>query len=385
MRRSSEGTAMKLVMVKVTDLKEKYNPRADFSRVDDIARSIEEMGLIHPIAAREVGDKYEVVDGHQRLAALKKLGQKETQVVVLDFEKDADAAEAQMVANLMRANLNMIEKARGFEHLMKEKVKYNEKTISRLFAIKETDVKFLLSLAQKLDPGSDHLFAKYAKLIDREDIKCIMAIPREHQAKLYAEMERRGEPNVWAAIHAIAHPLDFNDVFKFEQAKADKKIGFILKRHDIDHVFTFDKKYHDKAVEDYERQQARKYGTGETERVEKAKKKKVESADTKKKSRQAKAEAAKSLKDKVVKFLEGTPSQAEIDKLGAEICERSLNADQCRRLWAAFGVKGVERINTYELRTKTWEKVFSMYIATGDVSELARLATLLRFPILDGK
>ena len=373
---------MKLQNVKVKDIKENYNPRQDFSRVDDIAKSIEEMGLVLPIAVQETASGLEVVYGHQRLAALKKLGQSLTQVLVL--ETGDNAIESAMVVNLMRANLTMIEKARGFAHLMKERSKYNEKVISRVFGIKEVDVKFLLRLAECLDPVHDALFAKYVKMIDREDIEFIIAIPKEHQGQLFAEMERRSEPNVWAAIHAIAHPLDFNDVFKFEQAKADKKIGFVLKKHGIDHVFTFDKKYHDDAVAAYEKAQAKKYGAGEPERAEKAVAKKVESAVAKKKRQEDQARAEKALAGVVRAFMSRNVDTDQVHDLGHELCEKGLSIERARTLLRAFGAKDIDQIKMHELWEKVWEVVFWPSVRA-DYSRIFRVAAFLRAPMKDGK
>ena len=71
---------MKMMMVKLSEIKEGFNPRADFSSVDELARSIESIGLLQPIvvkmSSQDKGFVYIVVDGACRLRALKKLGQK---------------------------------------------------------------------------------------------------------------------------------------------------------------------------------------------------------------------------------------------------------------------------------------------------------------------
>ncbi len=57
----------------------KRNPRKNDNAVDDVATSIEQCGYCNPII---VDENYEVLAGHTRLKALKKLGWKECDVVV---------------------------------------------------------------------------------------------------------------------------------------------------------------------------------------------------------------------------------------------------------------------------------------------------------------
>ena len=57
----------------------KKNPRKNDAAVDDVAESIRECGYCNPII---VDEKYEVLAGHTRLKAIKKLGWTECDVIV---------------------------------------------------------------------------------------------------------------------------------------------------------------------------------------------------------------------------------------------------------------------------------------------------------------
>ena len=71
---------MELKKMKLTEIKPYgKNPRKNDGAVDAVAESIKQCGYCSPIV---VDENYEVLAGHTRLKALKKLGRKECEVVV---------------------------------------------------------------------------------------------------------------------------------------------------------------------------------------------------------------------------------------------------------------------------------------------------------------
>ena len=71
---------MELKKLKLTEIKPYgKNPRKNDGAVDAVAESIKQCGYCSPIV---VDENYEVLAGHTRLKALKKLGKKECEVVV---------------------------------------------------------------------------------------------------------------------------------------------------------------------------------------------------------------------------------------------------------------------------------------------------------------
>lgn len=72
---------METKRLKIKDLKPyKNNPRKNDNAVDAVAESIKQCGYISPIV---VDENNEVLAGHTRLKALKKLGETETEVVII--------------------------------------------------------------------------------------------------------------------------------------------------------------------------------------------------------------------------------------------------------------------------------------------------------------
>ena len=73
---------MELKKLKLTEIKPYgKNPRKNDGAVDAVAESIKQCGYCSPIV---VDENYEVLAGHTRLKALKKLGREECEVVVKD-------------------------------------------------------------------------------------------------------------------------------------------------------------------------------------------------------------------------------------------------------------------------------------------------------------
>ncbi|MCG5054909.1 MAG: ParB/RepB/Spo0J family partition protein [Myxococcales bacterium] len=97
-------------------------PRKTFDdeRLDELAASIRAQGIIQPLLARPRPEGgFEIVAGERRWRAAGRAGLHEVPVVVRDLS-DTEAAEAALVENLQREDLNPIEEARGLDRLISE-------------------------------------------------------------------------------------------------------------------------------------------------------------------------------------------------------------------------------------------------------------------------
>jgi ParB family chromosome partitioning protein len=87
--------------------------------VEELAASIAERGLLHPLIVRPRDGYYEVVAGNRRLAALKALGRRKAPCIIVDVD-DRAAFEVALMENLQRRNLNPIEEATAFRKYIEE-------------------------------------------------------------------------------------------------------------------------------------------------------------------------------------------------------------------------------------------------------------------------
>jgi ParB family transcriptional regulator, chromosome partitioning protein len=103
---------------------QKGQPRQHFDaqKLEELAQSIREHGLVEPLVVRRTpgnADRFELIAGERRWRALQKAGLREALVVVKDVSAK-DAFELALIENVQREDLNPIELAESFERLLRE-------------------------------------------------------------------------------------------------------------------------------------------------------------------------------------------------------------------------------------------------------------------------
>jgi ParB/RepB/Spo0J family partition protein len=104
--------------VSVTGSQAERRRHFDKAAIDDLAKSIKEVGLLSPIIARPVNGHFEVVAGERRFIAAKKAGLSVVNVSVRELT-DEQVLEIQLVENLQREGLHELAEAEGYESLQK--------------------------------------------------------------------------------------------------------------------------------------------------------------------------------------------------------------------------------------------------------------------------
>ncbi|HSB06338.1 MAG TPA: ParB/RepB/Spo0J family partition protein [Thermodesulfobacteriota bacterium] len=96
-------------------------PRKHFdeSKLQELADSIKEKGILEPLIVRKAADGYEIVVGERRWRAAQKAGLGEVPVLVKAFG-DREALEVSLIENLQRDDLNPLEEAEAFKHVVEE-------------------------------------------------------------------------------------------------------------------------------------------------------------------------------------------------------------------------------------------------------------------------
>ncbi len=105
----------------------------DTQKLDELAQSIREHGLIEPLVVRRVpgADTFELIAGERRWRALQRAGVKEALVVVKDVSPN-DAFELALIENVQREDLNPIELAEAYERLVRDHGYTQEALATRL-------------------------------------------------------------------------------------------------------------------------------------------------------------------------------------------------------------------------------------------------------------
>ena len=103
------------------------NPRQprvqmDDAKLDELARSIREHGVIQPILVQAIEGRYRIIAGERRWRAAQRAGLLKVPVVVRDLAVDAGQEQLQLalIENIQREDLNPLDEAAAYQRLAEE-------------------------------------------------------------------------------------------------------------------------------------------------------------------------------------------------------------------------------------------------------------------------
>jgi ParB family transcriptional regulator, chromosome partitioning protein len=181
------------------------NPRQTFeqSKLEELAESIRQNGLIQPITVRPKTNGFEIVAGARRYRAsqLAELFSVPARIVELD---DAAAMEWQLIENSQRVDIHPYEEAQGFQRLL-DMPGYDVAALVLKSGKSTSHVYARLSLLQLIPDVAqafveERITASHANLIAR--------LPQDHQADAFEQCWRKDwndkEPHLLPAKHVAA-------------------------------------------------------------------------------------------------------------------------------------------------------------------------------------
>lgn len=94
-----------------------YQPRKTFEeeRLNDLASSIQQHGILQPIVLRQTVQGYYIVVGERRFRASQLAGLTEVPAIIKELS-DEDMMELAIIENLQREDLNAIEEAESYKN-----------------------------------------------------------------------------------------------------------------------------------------------------------------------------------------------------------------------------------------------------------------------------
>lgn len=130
-----------------------YQPRCNFDeeKLQELAASIKEFGVVQPVVVRKKGRNYELVAGERRLRAATLAGLTKVPAIVKDYD-DAKMMEIALIENIQRHDLNPIEEAQGLRRLMQEFKLTQEQTAEKVGRSRSavTNILRLLNLPEQV-------------------------------------------------------------------------------------------------------------------------------------------------------------------------------------------------------------------------------------------
>jgi len=86
--------------------------------IDELARSIEEQGLLQPIIVRESGDGFELIAGQRRLTSVMRLGRSTIPAMIVDTSNPTTLMLISLIENVQRVDIDDRDRAAAVERLV---------------------------------------------------------------------------------------------------------------------------------------------------------------------------------------------------------------------------------------------------------------------------
>ncbi|HYK88449.1 MAG TPA: ParB/RepB/Spo0J family partition protein [Acidobacteriota bacterium] len=129
----------------------------DERSLEELAASIRENGVLQPVLVRPHGSGYQLIAGERRLAAAQRAGLLKVPAVVREVPDDK-LLELALIENIQREQLNPIEEAQAYQHLVQQLSTTQEELAARLGKQRSTVANSLRLL--KLPPAAKQLVAE---------------------------------------------------------------------------------------------------------------------------------------------------------------------------------------------------------------------------------
>ena len=155
-----------------------YQPRRVFDeeKLQELAASIKEFGVVQPLVVRQKGKGYELVAGERRLRAAVLAGLTSVPAIIKEYD-DIKMMEIALVENIQRHDLNPIEEAQGLRRLMAECKLTQEQAAEKVgrSRVAVTNILRLLNL-----PDAIQVFIVEGKL-NMGQAKQLLGLPKQEQ------------------------------------------------------------------------------------------------------------------------------------------------------------------------------------------------------------
>ena len=147
-----EENSKDVLEIKIDDIRSNpYQPRKTFDTetLNELAKSIEEYGVVEPIIVKKSVKGYELIAGERRCKAAKIAGLKTIPAVIKDFT-DQEMMEIALIENIQREDLNPIDEASSINNIIKLRG-YTQEEFAAKFGKSRTYITNMLGLLKLPD------------------------------------------------------------------------------------------------------------------------------------------------------------------------------------------------------------------------------------------
>lgn len=159
----------------------KNQPRNTFDnqKLEELALSIKENGLLQPIIVRKKDRNYQIVAGERRYRASVLAGLKEIPCIITTYD-DREVDTMAIIENIQREDLSVIEEARAYQVLL-QTYHYSQKELAQKVGKQQSTIANKIRLL-KLDP--DVMLALEQKQITERHARAMLSIDATLQRKV---------------------------------------------------------------------------------------------------------------------------------------------------------------------------------------------------------
>lgn len=128
---SSVGDSRPFLLIPLADISPNPNqPRKFFDeeKINELANSIREKGILHPLLVTRRNGKYELVSGERRFRAAALAGLKAVPAVIRETES-SESLELAIIENVQREDLDPIEEGAAYQELM-DRFSYTQEQVA---------------------------------------------------------------------------------------------------------------------------------------------------------------------------------------------------------------------------------------------------------------
>lgn len=183
-----EGSAVKLKINEIEPNRDQPRKEFDEAALAELSDSISQHGVLQPLLVRPLLDGgYQLVAGERRWRAARMAGLTEVPVVIRSMT-DREVMELALIENLQREDLNPVEEAEGYRHLM-ESYDLTQEDVARIVGKSRPAVSNAMRL---LALPSDVLKMVSNGTLSSGHARCLLAFPQEQIAQLAHDATQKG-------------------------------------------------------------------------------------------------------------------------------------------------------------------------------------------------
>jgi ParB family transcriptional regulator, chromosome partitioning protein len=176
--------------------------RFDSDRLDALAESIRERGVLQPVIVRPVGDGYELVVGERRWRAARLAGESTVPALVDGRLDDAGSLELALIENIAREDLTAVEQARTLAILLDD-FGVTSTVLARRLGRSRSDIANTVRLLELPDEVIDMIASA---ILSKGHGKALLSEPDHHRRRQFARQAAVSGWSVRVLEEQIARP-----------------------------------------------------------------------------------------------------------------------------------------------------------------------------------